>query len=256
MDVTNRFVLDFARQVASARPAAAILDFGCGAGELVSAGRANGLDLVGADVFYGGSQARADAERSGMLGTVICEIVDGQLPFEDRRFDLVTSNQVLEHVDDLDAVLREIHRVLKPGGTLLSLFPSRDVFREGHIGIPFAHWFRTGSRARYLYTCALRSAGLGTWKEQAPTRRQWARDKLDWLDRYTRYRPRREILAAFARHFANEFQEDAYIRYRLRDTPALAPLARLLDLPGGSGAATAIFRKLAFLVIVSTKEIR
>lgn len=256
MDVTNRFVLDFARRLASARPAASILDFGCGAGELVSAGRRAGLDIVGADVFYGGSEARVQAERSGMLGTAICEIVDGRLPFEDSRFDLVTNNQVLEHVEDLDLVLREIHRVLKPGGTVLSLFPSRDVFREGHIGIPFAHWFRPGSRARYLYTWVLRSAGLGTWKQQAPTSRQWARDKLDWLDRYTRYRARKEILAAFSRYFSNEFREVEYIRYRLCDTPALAPLARLLDLPGGPAAAVAVFRKLAFLVIVSRKESR
>ncbi|MFB3778031.1 MAG: class I SAM-dependent methyltransferase [Bryobacteraceae bacterium] len=256
MDVTNRFVLDFARRLASARPYATILDFGCGAGELVSAGREARLDLVGADVFYGGSEARLHAERSGMLGTVVHEIVDGRLPFEDGHFDLVTNNQVLEHVEDLDAVLREIHRVLKPGGILLSLFPSRDVFREGHIGIPFAHWFRAGSRARLLYTWALRSAGLGTWKQQAPTSRQWARDKLDWLDRYTRYRPRKEILAAFSRCFSNEFREVEYIRYRLRETPALTPLAHLLDLPGGSAAATAVFRKLAFLVVVSTKENR
>ena len=252
MDVTNRFVLDFAMQRASG--GAKVLDFGCGAGELVSAGRAAGLDMLGADVFYGGSTTRLEAERSGLLGTAIREIVNGRLPFEDCLFDQVTSTQVLEHVVDLDAELREIHRVLKPRGTVLSIFPSRDVFREGHIGIPFAHWFPAGSRLRFLYTWALRSAGLGIWKEQAPTRRQWARDKLQWLDRYTHYRSRGEILATFGRYFTSEFREPDYIRYRLLDSPKLAPFARLLDVPGGSAAATAIFRKLAFLVIVSRKD--
>jgi SAM-dependent methyltransferase len=256
VDVTNRFVLDFAKRFASGRPAAKVLDFGCGAGELVSAGRAAGLDMRGADVFYGGSTTRLQAEESGLLGTAILEVLDGRLPFEDCYFDLATSNQVLEHVDDLDAVLREIHRVLKPGATVLSIFPSRDVCREGHIGIPFAHWFPQDSRLRFCYTWALRSAGLGTWKEQAPTRRQWTRDKLQWLDRYTRYRSRDEIMGTFRRYFMNEFHEGAYIRYRLRDNPTLAPFARLLDLPGTSAAATAIFRKLAFLVIVSRKGIQ
>ena len=250
--MTNRFVLDFARQRASG--GATVLDFGCGAGELVSAGRVAGLDMIGADVFYTGSTARLQAEQSGLLGTAVREILDGRLPFEGSHFDLVTSNQVLEHVDDLDAVLREIHRVLKPGGTVLSIFPSRDVFREGHIGIPFAHWFPAGSQLRFVYTWAMRSAGLGIWKEQAPTRRQWTRDKLQWLDRYTRYRSRNEILATFGRYFTSEFHEPDYIRYRLGDSPSLAPFARLLDVPGGSAAATAIFRKLAFLVIVSRKE--
>jgi SAM-dependent methyltransferase len=249
MDVTNRFVLDYAKRFAPGR----ILDYGCGSGEVVAAGRAAGLDMRGADVFYGGSGARVEAERTGLLGTVIHEIHEGQLDFADCSFDLVTNNQVLEHVEDLDAVLGEIRRVLKPGGTLLSIFPSREVFREGHIGIPFSHWFPKGSRARFLYTWALRSTGLGTWKEQAPTRRQWAADKLRWIDTYTHYRPRAEIFRTFDRHFVSELDETSYIRYRLRDRRALAPFARLLELPGAPAAARAVFRKLAFLVIVSRK---
>ncbi len=254
MDVTNRFVLDFAKRQARGNPEAKILDFGCGAGEVVAAGRAAGVNMLGADVFYGGSEARQEAECSGRLGTIIHEIREGRLPFEDGVFDLVTNNQVMEHVGDLESVLREIHRVLKPGGTVLSIFPARDVVREGHIGIPFVHWFPKGSRLRFLYAWMLRTAGLGTWKEQAPTRRQWAVDKLQWLDSYTHYRPRSEIMRAFARHFMSEFHEPDYICYRLRYTRGLAPLARLLDLPGGRAVVSAIFRKLAFLVIVSRKE--
>jgi SAM-dependent methyltransferase len=254
MDVTNRFVLDFAKRFAHARPGAKILDFGCGAGAVVIAGRAACLDMLGADVFYGGSKTHAEAESSGLLGSVIHEIHDGKLPFADSCFDLITNNQVMEHVEDLNAVLSELNRVLKPGGTILSIFPSRDVFREGHIGIPFAHWFAKESRARFLYTWALRSLGAGTWKEQAPTRRQWAADKLKWIDTYTHYRSRREIFTAFGRYFETELREPDYIRFRLRDRRLLAPLARLLDLPSAPAAAGALFRKLAFLVLVSHKE--
>ena len=254
MDVTNRFVLDFAKRFVRSRAGARALDYGCGAGGLVAAGRAEGLEMFGADVYYGGSDTRREAERSGLVGAEIQEIREGRLGFADSYFDLVTSNQVMEHVEDLDAALREIHRVLKPGGTLLSLFPSRDVFREGHIGIPFAHWFGKGSRLRFAYTLTLRSLGLGTWKEQAPSRRQWAIDKLKWIDTYTRYRSRRETFAAFDRYFRSEFHEPDYICFRLRDRRIMAPFARLLDLPLVPAAATAVFRKLAFLVIVSRKE--
>ena len=36
-------------------------------------------------------------------------------------------------------VLAKISRVLKPGGMVLSLFPDKGVWREGHCGIPFLH---------------------------------------------------------------------------------------------------------------------
>jgi SAM-dependent methyltransferase len=249
MDVTNRFVLDFAMRHAPAR----VLDYGCGAGRLVEEGRAAGLDIHGADVYYGGSKTREEAAARGLLGGAIREIRDGRLDFEDSAFDLVVNNQVMEHVEDLDAVLREIDRVLKPGGAVLSLFPARDVWREGHIGIPFAHWFPYGSRLRFFYTWTLRGLGFGTWKQEAPTCRQWAQDKLAWIDTYTRYRPRREIFAAYGRYFTSELRESDYIRYRLLDRPGRRWLAWLAGLPGVADAGRALFRKLAFLVIVSRK---
>jgi SAM-dependent methyltransferase len=259
MDVTSRFVLDFARRFAggAGNPGAcAILDFGCGAGRLVAEARAAGLNMQGADVYYKGSTTRAEAAAAGLLGTAVREIRDGSLPFPDAAFSLVVNNQVLEHVENLDRELAEIHRVLKPGGTLLSIFPSHDVWREGHIGIPFAHWFRRGSRARFLYAWALRSLGFGYWKEQAPTRRQWAIDKLAWIDAYARYRPRDEVFHTFERYFHSEGREADYIRYRLCQRRWRAPAARLLNLSPARAAAIALFRKLAFLVIESRKEDR
>ncbi|HEY3443684.1 MAG TPA: class I SAM-dependent methyltransferase [Paludibaculum sp.] len=253
MDVTNRYVLDFAVRYAREHAAARVLDYGCGAGRLVEAGLAAGLSISGADVYYGGSTTRAEAEQSGLLGSAIREMRNGRLDFADQTFDLVVNNQVMEHVEDLDAVLSELHRVLRPGGTVLSVFPSRDVFREGHIGIPFAHWMKKGSRLRFLYTWSLRILGLGTWKQEAPTCRQWAVDKLEWIDTYTRYRSRQEVRACYDRYFTNELRESDYIRYRILDRPGRKALARLAGLPGIAPVARAVFRKLAFLVIVSKK---
>jgi SAM-dependent methyltransferase len=256
LDVTNRFVLDFALRFAALHPAARILDFGCGAGRLVVAGRAAGLDISGVDIFYGGSESRADAQCTGLLGTAIFEMIGTDTVFSDASFDLIVNNQVLEHVDDLDATLRELLRLLSPDGLLLSLFPSRDVFREGHIGIPFSHWFPPGSAVRFYYTWALRRLGLGTWKQQAPTCRQWAVDKLRWIDTYTRYRSRREIFGAFSRYFQWNSGELDYIRFRLLARPGRRLLARLVGLPFIAPLACAVFRKLAFLVIVARKEAR
>jgi ubiquinone/menaquinone biosynthesis C-methylase UbiE len=46
------------------------------------------------------------------------------LPFADGCFDLVTSNMVFEHVEDPQAILREIRRVLRRGGSLVALTPN------------------------------------------------------------------------------------------------------------------------------------
>ena len=242
MDVTNRFVLDVAR-----RHGGRVLDYGCGSGQVVFAGREAGLEIYGTDVFYEGSETRRPDV------PFIREMKDGSIPFPDGFFDLVTNNQVMEHVRDLDAVLGEIHRVVRPGGTVLSIFPSRDVWREGHIGIPFAHWFQPGSRFRFFYTWGLRAVGFGYWKQQAPTSRQWAIDKLIWIDRWTVYRGRAEILRSYGRMFANEFREADYIFYRLRDQPGiLRKLAiSFIRLPVISSLAVWLFRKMAFMVILS-----
>ena len=53
MDVTNRFVLDFAKRFASDHPGARILDYGCGAGAVVTAARGTGLDVCGVDEKFG-----------------------------------------------------------------------------------------------------------------------------------------------------------------------------------------------------------
>lgn len=254
MDVTNRFVLDFAREMAAGRPGSRILDFGCGAGQVVAAGRRLGLDIVGADVFYAGSKAREQAQQAGLLGKFIFEISEDKLPFLDAHFDVITNNQVMEHVADLEGTLRELHRVLKPDGVLLSIFPSGDVFREGHIGIPFAHWFPKDSRARYWYTLLLRRLGFGYWKQEARTCSEWARDKLRWLDLYTCYRSRADIFRSFGRYFDTESREVDYIRYRMKATPGLGALAWLADVPGVRAIGVAVFRKLAFLVLVSRKR--
>jgi ubiquinone/menaquinone biosynthesis C-methylase UbiE len=45
------------------------------------------------------------------------------IPFPNCMFDLVINNQVMEHVQNIDAILSEIHRVLKPNGIVLRADP-------------------------------------------------------------------------------------------------------------------------------------
>ena len=53
------------------------------------------------------------------------DIYDGsQIPYADSTFDVVYSSNVLEHVKDLNAVMSEIHRILKPNGIAIHILPT------------------------------------------------------------------------------------------------------------------------------------
>lgn len=93
-----------------------VLDVGCGGGLLAEELARNGFEVTGIDPAPESIEtARAHASASGLA--IEYEIGTGEsLPFPDGQFDHVTCCDVLEHVDDVDAVIGEIARVLRPGG--------------------------------------------------------------------------------------------------------------------------------------------
>jgi len=50
------------------------------------------------------------------MNSTIRRMKRGRIPFDDGTFDYVINKEVMEHVENLDEALAEIHRVLKPGG--------------------------------------------------------------------------------------------------------------------------------------------
>jgi SAM-dependent methyltransferase len=100
-----------------------VLDVGCGEGY--------GATLLAPFVNeYVGVDVAADAIEHAALrygndaARFIC--YDGRhLPFDDDTFDVVTSFQVIEHVDDVQTYLDEIRRVLKPTGVFAATTPNR-----------------------------------------------------------------------------------------------------------------------------------
>ena len=96
-----------------------ILDVGCGGGLLAEEFAALGARVTGVDPSAGSLEAaRAHARASGF------EIhyqhgAGEQLPLLDASFDAVYCCDVLEHVDDVGHTVREIARVLRPGGVFL-----------------------------------------------------------------------------------------------------------------------------------------
>ena len=242
MHVNYEFVLN----CAATRPGK-ILDYGCGGGEVVAEGLRRGLDIWGTDVFYaGGPAAHGAAEATGLLNSRILHMEEGRIPFADDTFDFVFHNQVFEHVPDIDSVLSEIERVLRPHGVMLSLFPSKEVWREGHCGIILAHRLRS---VAWLHLW--RSLGLGKHHDSKPSDR-WAKDFNQWLSDWCHYRDELVIRQAYeAAGFTFSHREIDYINFRLHFTKR----ARLVGLAQRfRPAAEYLYKRLGGMVLVSTKS--
>ncbi len=97
-----------------ARPGERILDLGCGDGKLTQKIAATGASVTGVD----SSPEMVEAARAR---DIAAEVGDAEaLPFADGCFDAVFSNAALHWVRDQDAMMEQVHRVLRPGGRFVA----------------------------------------------------------------------------------------------------------------------------------------
>lgn len=146
------------------RPNAVILDLGCGGGiwykkvsERVQTDEIYGIDIL--------SEAVRDANKRGLH--VILADLNGKFPTKCKSVDVVISNQVLEHLIDVDNFIAEIWACLKPGGyaiistenlssldNLVALFLGQQAFSQhisrrynvGNIFSPHFSWSHKENR--------------------------------------------------------------------------------------------------------------
>lgn len=91
---------------------------------------------------------------------VVCDFERAPLPFPDETFDIVCADQVLEHVHDLDRLLEEIARIMKPGAKFQASVPyagSLRAFQDPtHVRFftlkTFEYFIKEGSRVGGWYT--------------------------------------------------------------------------------------------------------
>jgi len=133
---------------------ARILDVGCGIGTYVRRFRESSDDVHGIEV-----EPERVAEASAELPGIVLGVGEA-LPYPDDHFDLVFSNEVIEHVDDDRATAAEMVRVTKPGGSIVVFAPNRLFPFETHGAyfgqryvfgnVPLVNWLPDPLRDRFV----------------------------------------------------------------------------------------------------------
>jgi len=149
------FYAKYADTLKPSRPAARALDVGCGVGQVVARLTEAGYEAHGVDVSEPNiERARKYSQRR--------QLYDGKrLPFADRFFASAGALNVLEHVDEPEAFIRELVRVIEPGGRIVLSSPN--FFRV--LGFRDYHPKMRGIRSKW-----------SNWKRLAQKRRQMKHD--------------------------------------------------------------------------------
>jgi SAM-dependent methyltransferase len=152
----RRTVLDGVIADLGLAPGARILDAGCGSGrnmvELTHFGTVTGVEL---------SETSVEIARSRDAGEVVAGSVL-EMPFAESSFDLAVSLDVIEHLEDDLAALRELRRTVAPGGALLVTVPAYQWLWSGHDEINHHH-------RRYTRRALQRVGEQAGWKQARTT---------------------------------------------------------------------------------------
>jgi ubiquinone/menaquinone biosynthesis C-methylase UbiE len=110
------------------------LDIGCGTGIILpELTRRTGGEIWAIDVFLQEHSLKEMMRLEGISAHLAAADLLN-LPYKDDFFDAVLLISVLEHIEDLAGAIEEIHRVTKPGGTVVAGFPTKNTITDKLLG--------------------------------------------------------------------------------------------------------------------------
>lgn len=156
---------------------ARLLEVGCGSGARLALLEALGYEVEGQDV------APAAVTRTAARGQRVHHGELGDLKLPEQTYDIIVMNHVLEHVRDSVDFLRQIHRLLRPGGSFVSIQPngiseSHRRFGPDWVGLDpprHLHVFTPPSTIAVAKAAGFRNVHVATTTAR---REHWTRESL------------------------------------------------------------------------------
>lgn len=162
---------------------ATVLDLGCftGGRSVAWAERYDLAHIIGIDVAATFIEAARDFATKHGVSAEFRLALGESLPLDDESVDAVLSFDVLEHVQDVAAVLAECHRILKPGGRCFLVFPGYYHPLEHHLSLvtrcPGLQYFFSGKTLVEAYGQILQERGNSAewYRRRTPELQHWER---------------------------------------------------------------------------------
>lgn len=118
---------------------------------LLDIGTGSGINAQVFSKYFNVTSIDVIDERTVKKGYKFKLVKDTTLPFKENSFNVIVSNQVIEHINDAEEHLREIFRCLKKGGICYLATPNKWAIFEAHYKLPFLSWFSLRISDFYLY---------------------------------------------------------------------------------------------------------
>lgn len=122
---SNELLISTCLQLGGLRPPAKIADLGCGSGIFTSILAEKSFDVTGVDISPGMIETAKKTYPKEKHRTSFAVGDVEALDFADATFDGVLLSGLLHHLPDPTACVREVHRILKPGGVFMAFDPNR-----------------------------------------------------------------------------------------------------------------------------------
>ncbi|MFA5951404.1 MAG: class I SAM-dependent methyltransferase [Hyphomicrobium sp.] len=232
-------------------PPGRLLDFGCGKADVAALALAQGYDAYGVDTFLGVGDSADNLEiaRESIGDRVRTMRPDEPIPFDSGTFDVVVSNQVFEHIRDLAPTIDELARILRQGGTLIALMPTREVLWEDHLKMPLVHLASLGSERQRLLMSTMYRLGFGRGRERPEG--IWIEDAIADIGANIFHRTAPDYIEQLSRKFRIQSEaEPAWARYRIERHRLLGRAAPLAAFRGLDGILRYVVRRAAGSVLV------